>query len=160
MRIPFLLATLLLSFSCTVSKQTGTLSQFKGESVGCGNFIVHKLSEDGGQYISISVNANEVEFQDSYALVEAQYIEVRWRKFDGNISSFICSDITGDRPTLQIDQVAKTGSVSIKVSDAELKKKEREEAYNVTVILKDVVFDGLIIDYLQLKNVEVGWLPG
>lgn len=160
MRTIFLVSILILSFSCSVSKQTGAINPFQGERVGCGNFIVYKLSEDGSQYISISVNANEVEFKDSYALVEAESIEVRWRKFDGNISSFICSDISGDKPGLQINQIAKSGSISIKVSDEELKKKEKEEAYKVTLILKDIIFDGLTIDYLHLENIQVGWLPG
>ncbi len=146
--------------SCSVSKQTSSLNLFQGESAGCGNFIVYKLSTDGIQYISVSVNANEIEFEDSYAQVDAQDIEVRWKKFSGDISASICNDVIVDRPELLINQVAKTGSITITVIDSEQEKKENDQPYKVTVVLKNIVFENLTVDYLQLENVVVGWLPG
>jgi len=145
---------------CTVSKKTTAINPFQGDSAGCGNFIVYQLSEDGTQYISVSLNANEVKFEDSYALVDAESIEVIWRKFDGDIRRSICNDVIVEKPNQLIDQKARSGEISIKVSDIELKKKENEEAYRVTLILDDLIFNGLFIDYLTIENVVVGWLPG
>lgn len=160
MRNYLVLTLLLMIASCSVSKKTSTINPFQGDTVGCGNFIVFRLSEDGKQYISVSVNANEVEFEDSFALVDAKAVEVKWKKFAGDIRSAICNDVMGDKPSQLNDQVAKSGAVSIKINDEERRKKENNEAYKVTVVLKELIFEDLTVDYLQIENVVVGWLPG
>lgn len=151
---------LLIAVGCAVSKQTNAINPFQGEKVGCGNFIVYKLSEDKTQFISISLNASEIEFEDSFAKVDPQLIEIRWKKYDGDISPSLCNDLMMEKPELLNDQVSKSGNIEIRVNDSEKKKKDNNEPYKVTVTLENVVFQGLVIDYLQIQNVVVGWLPG
>ncbi|MEP1097530.1 MAG: hypothetical protein ABJG78_20605 [Cyclobacteriaceae bacterium] len=160
MRNYLTITILLIIVGCSVSKKTSAVNPFQGDTVGCGNFIVYRFSEDGDQYISVSFNANEVEFEDSFERINAQYIEVKWEKFAGDMRSAICNDVMGEKPNQLMDQIAKSGSVSIRVNEAEQKKKENNEAYKVTVTLKDLVFENLSVDYLQIENVVVGWLPG
>ena len=148
---------------CAVTKNTQPLHPFLGESVGCSNFIIYKLSEDNKQYVSIKIDGSAVEWQESqaYAIGKADILSVHYRKFDSVIHQVLCNDIMPVRmPKRLVEEMAKEGEVEIIISEEEREKASNYQGYKVTVVLKDVIFDSLLIDYLRIDNVYVGWLPG
>lgn len=148
--------------SCSVNKGTQSLHSFTGDSVGCGNFIVYKLSDDNKEYLSIAFNASTVEWEEvqAYVVGKTDILEVKRKKFDGPINTIICNDVMSEKPTELLEEVATEGTVEIYISELEKEKAERKEGYRINLILKKVVFDGVAVDYLKLENVYVGWLPG
>ncbi|MEQ9405549.1 MAG: hypothetical protein RIM99_18315 [Cyclobacteriaceae bacterium] len=157
-----ILLTLLIT-SCTVSQKTNAINPFSGDQVGCGNFIVYKLSEDGTQYISVALNAGSIELERSqtYNIQNSNdLLEVTWRQFEGDVSSSLCNDLRTKRPEESINLVSGSGTVNVRLSEEELEKARKGEAYKATLTLRKIVFEGLTVDYLQIENITVGWLPG
>ncbi len=154
--------TTLLIASCTVSKTTSPLHPFRGGQLGCGNFVVYKLTEDEKAYISVSYVASAYQFKEtqSFEISVGGGVKVRWKKFEESIRSSLCNDVrtVNLRPTL--DQTAESGSVEVRIDQNSLSMAEDDKPYEVTLVLKNIVFDGLVVDYLQIENVTVGWMPG
>ena len=135
---------------------------FTGHSIGCGDFIVYKLSEDNREYVSIAFNAKKAELRDfqAYGVGKTDILEVRRRKYREPISPAICNDVMVDKPELILEESPKEGVIEILVSEEERKKAMENKGYKVTIVLKKVLFEDSAIDYLRIENVFVGWLPG
>ncbi len=153
---------LLLLFGCAVNKGTKSIHVFKGDSIGCGDFIVYKLSEDNREYVSIAFNAKNVKLRDfqAYGVGKTDILEVKRRKYRESISASICNDVMVDKPELILDESPSEGVIEILISEEERKKASQNKGYNVTIVLKKVLFENSAIDYLRIENVFVGWLPG
>ncbi len=156
------LALIILSSACSVTKSTKSSHPFTGDSVGCGNFIVYKLSEDNTEYVSVAVNIRSIDLegQQAYAIGKADVVEVKRQKFAGKVNASLCNDVMIDMPKEELEEIATSGIVELKLNNAELKKAKNKEPYKATVVLKNVVFSSITIDYLYLENIYVGWLPG
>lgn len=148
--------------SCAVNKSTKTMHPYSGGSVGCGNFIVYKLTEDNTEFVSVVLDVNSIELEPSqaYAIGKADVVKVTRKKYAGAIGATLCNDVMVEKPRELLEEIAREGIVEIRVSEDERKKAEKKEAYKATVILKNVVFETMTIDYLRLENINVGWLPG
>lgn len=135
---------------------------FSGGSIGCGDFIAYKLSEDNSEYVSIIVDISMIELEQmqAYAIGKADVVQVTRKKFDGSIGESLCNDVMSDKPKELLSEVATQGVIELHVSEGEREKQKKDEPYKVTLILKKVVFSTMTIDYLRLENVNVGWLPG
>lgn len=153
---------LLLLAACTVSKSTNTVNPFNGKVVGCGNFIVYQLSGDNKEFISIALNAKEVELKANLGFVigRSEGIEVKWKKFSGDISNVLCNDAVGNRPERVHELTASGGTLNVSIEKDLLEQAKNGDPYKVSLILKNVVFEGLVVDYIEIKDVQVGWIPG
>lgn len=135
---------------------------YSGDSVGCGDFIVYKLTNDNKEYISVVIDMSAIELEErqSYAIAKAEIVNVNRKKFDGLIHTSLCNDVLVEKPEELLSESANEGVVELIVSELQREKKEKGEPYMVTIILKKVVFETMTIDYLRLGNIKVGWLPG
>ena len=158
-----LLVALIILTSCAVNKQTTSSNPFEGDQVGCGDFIIYKLSSDNKSYLSVAFNVKSVELttRQVYAIGKADVIEVAYKKYDSDISPMLCNDVMPTKPTKPVlDQVATSGTVEVLISDIDIEKAKRKEPYAVTLILKDVQIGEETIDYIRIDKTTVGWLPG
>lgn len=149
--------------SCTTTKTTKSINPFfKGEQVGCGSFIVYKLSEDKTQLISIAMNMQDMEIKSSqsYRLNSAETIEIKWKVYESDISATLCNDVMIEKPRKIKEMGTKSGTVELIIDEIEANKMKRKMPYIVTIVLKRVEFDEGFIHYLKIENVNVGWLPG
>lgn len=152
---------LILFSACAVNKASTTSHPFVGGQVGCGNFTIYKLSEDNTELISISLKANGLDLRESQAYsVEKSAIEVKRKKYANAIDASLCNDIMSEMPKLVSELIATDGLVEVRVTKENLEKYNANDAYRVTLIIKDLVFPDSKIDYLQIENVVVGWMPG
>src|SRR5690606_35689781 len=112
---------------CSVTKSTQSMHQFTGGEVGCGNFIVYKLTESNDEYVSIALNASELEFEEfqAYAIGKTEIMEVKHKKFDGPINQALCNDVMGKRPAEILEETATSGVVEILVSEVEREKAKK-----------------------------------
>jgi len=135
---------------------------FKGGAVGCGDFIIYKLTEDNNGYVSIIFDMSVIELQamQAYAIGKTDILNITRKTFDGPIHAALCNDVMGERPNELLSENAISGVFELRVSEIQRKNKERGEPYRVTVILKNIAFSTMTIDYLRLEDVTVGWLPG
>lgn len=156
------LVLLIACLSCTASKQTKTIHPFTGDAVGCGQFIVYKLTESNDEYVSISFDVGSVLLQrlQSYAIDKAQVVTVKRKRFEAPIHDTLCNDVRREKPQKSFEEAAKEGIVEIYLSDIDIERAKNKESYYVTVVLKNVIFDSISIDYLRLEKIYVGWLPG
>lgn len=157
------LSLIALIVSCSVTKSTKTLHPFSGDSIGCGNFIAYKLSEDNNEYVSVIVDVSSIELEDrqSYGIGKTEIVKVTRKKYEGAISASLCNDVMmADKPKELLEEVATEGIIELIVGEGEQEKAKKNEPYKATIILKNVVFESMTIDYLRLDNVNVGWLPG
>lgn len=147
---------------CAVNKGTKSIHVFKGDAIGCGDFIVYKLSDDNKEYISIAFNAKNVELRDfqAYGVGKTDIMEVKRRKYKEPISASICNDVMVDKPELVLEESPKQGVIEILISEENREKARKNQGYNVTIVLKKILFENSAIDYLRIENVYVGWLPG
>jgi hypothetical protein len=147
--------------SCTVNKAKKSANIFSGDQIGCGDFIIYKLSKDNAEYISIAFNSNEIEYKDSqsYGIGKANILEVRRAKFDGAIHETLCSDVIVSKPKELINEVALSGLIGINLTANDMEKAKNKEPYFVTLSLRNVIFENYSIEYLRIENVKVGWLP-
>lgn len=145
-----------------MSKSTNSVNPFDGDVVGCGNFIVYKLSENDQEFISIALHASSVELRSnqSYGVGKSEALEIKWKKFDGDVSPTLCNDVAGVRPTKTLERAAKSGVLNVRIDKISLEKSKTGAPYKVTLVLKNVVFDGLVVDYLEIQDAQVGWIPG
>lgn len=147
---------------CSVTKSTKNIHPFSGNSVGCGNFIIYKLSEDNNEYVSVVVDVSSIELKETqiYSVGRAAVVNVTRKKYASSIDASLCNDVLMDKPRELLKEIAMEGTVEVIVTDYQLEKAEKKEPYEVTVILKKVVFETMSIDYLRIENINVGWLPG
>lgn len=160
--LPKLLLIFLIS-SCSVSKSIKTIHPYSGNSIGCGNFIIYKLAENNSEYVSVVVDISSIELEpkQSYGIGKSEVIKVTRKKYEGDISTTLCNDVMPEkRPKEILEEIASEGIVELLVNEAELEKANKNEPYKATVILRNVVFETVSIDYLRLENINVGWLPG
>lgn len=153
----------LLLAGCTVRQTISTINPFSnGDQVGCGNFIIYKLSQDGKEYVSVALNATGLELAEiqTFYIGRDDLLEVKWKKFESDVRKMLCNDVLGRRPETISDWLAQSGSVTLKLSGQDLEKSKRREAFNVSLILKKVAFEGTSVDYLSIENVTIGWIPG
>lgn len=153
---------LILLSACTVSKSTNTINPFRGDVAGCGNFIVYKLSEDGNQFISVALHAASIELgaSQTFSIGRSEAVEIKWKKFEGDVGATLCNDVVGQRPRRIYDFTATSGTLNVQIDEVELVKVKAGDPYNVNLLLKNVVFDSLVVDYLEIKDAKVGWIPG
>jgi len=130
--------------------------------MGCGDFIVYKLTNDNKEYISVAFNAKNVELQDfqAYGIGLTDIMEVKRRKYKEPISASLCNDVMLDKPELIYEESPTQGTVEILVSSEEREKAKKNQGYRVTIVFKKVLFESSVIDYLRIEDVFVGWLPG
>ncbi|GAB4246639.1 MAG: hypothetical protein Tsb0034_25650 [Ekhidna sp.] len=152
----------LLFTACSVNKQTVSMHPFAGKQIGCGNFIVYKLTESEDEFVSVAFNAASVELSthQAYAIGKAEVVEVKRKKYAAPIAATLCNDVMEEKPDELQEEVATEGVVEVLLSDVELQKAKKSQEYRATVILKRVTFESVTIDYLRIENVFVGWLPG
>ncbi|MEQ9466633.1 MAG: hypothetical protein RLN88_04425 [Ekhidna sp.] len=159
----FIILIAAISFSaCSVTKSTQSMHPFDGGSVGCGNFIVYKLSGDNQEYVSVVLDVTSIELQkmQAYSVDKAEVVKVKRKKYDGPINASLCNDVMMQKPNELLEEVAIDGIVEVYVDLLEKEKAEKKEPYKVTIVLKKIVFETMTIDYLRLENINVGWLPG
>lgn len=135
-----------------------SVNRFTGTQAGCGHMIVYKLTENNTEYISMALNTKGLKLTNSqtYWIGKEDFLEVKWKVFNRDIQNSICNEGLDRRPRPSINLAATSGIVKIQVSDEDLIKSRRKESYIVTVELRNIVFEGLTVDYLRLENVQVG----
>lgn len=138
------------------------MHSYTGAEVGCGNFIVYKLTLDNKEFVSIAFNSATVQWVDSqsFAVGKADVLEIKRKVYAGEIHQSLCNDIMMEKPEKLIEEVATSGIVEVLTSENERAKANKKEPYKVTIILKNVTFSEITIDYLRIENIHVGWLPG
>lgn len=148
--------------ACAVNKSTKTLHDFTGSSIGCGNFIVYKLTKSNDEFISIKIDVSAIELEkmQAYGVGKTDFVNVVRRKYAGAVNSTLCNDVMTPKPELLLEEIGNSGIVELRISDTELEKANNNDGYHATLILKNIVFETQVIDYLQIENVYVGWLPG
>ena len=157
----FLITCLILS-GCAVTKGTKSLHSFDGDSLGCGDFIVYKLTKDNKEYISVAFSAKNVELREfqAYGIGKTDIMQVKRRKYKEPIIASLCNDVMEQKPELLVEESPIQGTVEIIVSAEEREKAKKNQEYRVTVVFKKVIFEDSAIDYLRIEDVYVGWLPG
>lgn len=162
MRSSLLITAIVFFVSCSVTKPTKVTHPYTGKQLGCGDFIVYKLTDNGNELVSVSLTIDKISLQTSqvYGIGKTDVLEVKRKKYSGAIDASLCNDVMTEKPIKEVDEIASSGIVEVLLSTAEIEKAKRNEPYLVTVTLKNVVFEGLEIDYLKIENVNVGWLPG
>ncbi len=157
-----ILVTCIIGFGCAVNKSTKTMHPYSGNSAGCGNFIVYKLTDDETEFVSIKVDISKIDLEKSqvYAIGKAEVVSINRKKYGASIGSSICNDVMIDPPKLLLEETANDGLVELTLTEENLVKAKNNQPYRVTVILKNVIFKSIAVDYLQFDNVYVGWLPG
>ena len=158
----FDLLLILAIASCSVTKSTKSMHPYSGGSVGCGNFIVYKLTEDNKEYVSVVVDVLSIELESmqTYAIGKADVIKVSRKKYDGVIDAALCNDVMANKPKKLFEEEATSGQVELILNKVEMEKAKKNEPYRATIVLKKIVFESTSIDYLRLENINVGWLPG
>ncbi|MEM6643049.1 MAG: hypothetical protein AAF616_08730 [Bacteroidota bacterium] len=159
---PFFIALALVSMSCSITKKTARTHSYEGDAIGCGNFIVYKLSEDNREYLSIALNAKNIEFTDfqAFGVGKTDVMEVKRRVYDESISASLCNDVMFEKPELLKEESPSQGIIELIVSQEEREKAQNGQGYRVTLVLKKVLFEEVLVDYLRIEDVFVGWLPG
>lgn len=159
----FTIAIIFLSIcGCTVNKSTKSINPYSGGAVGCGNFIVYKLSEDKASYLSVRLDVGAIELVEfqAYVIGKADVVQVLRKKFAGAIDASLCNDVMPDKPEKLIEEEATAGILEVRVDKEELEKAKIKEGYRVRLTLKKMVFENQTVDYLVIDDVYVGWLPG
>ncbi|MEO9485064.1 MAG: hypothetical protein ABJG47_16510 [Ekhidna sp.] len=158
--VTLLLAVILIG--CSVTKTTNNIHPFSGDSMGCGNFIVYQLSEDNSEYVSIVVDVSSIDLEEMqvYNVSKADVVRVTRKKYASAVNASLCNDVMMDKPKELLEEIASEGVVEVFVTNYQLEKAENKEPYNVTIVLKKVIFETISIDYLRIENINVGWLPG
>ena len=149
--------------SCSVTKNTKTIHPFSGDAIGCGNFIAYKLTDDNSEYVSVKVDVPTIELQKKqmYGVGIADAITIVRKKYDGPINAALCNDlIPSTFPKELVNETATEGLLELILSESEIEKAKNKEPYKATLILKNVVFETVTIDYLRLEDISVGWFPG
>lgn len=161
-RLIYSIALLFFATSCSVTKNTNTVHQFTGDSIGCGSFIVYQLSDDNTEFISVALNVGEVELRknQTYRIGKANVIEVKRKRYSESIASNLCNDVRNNSPRELLSETATSGLVEVLISDENLRLAKEQNSYQVSIVLKNVIFEGVQIDYLKIENINVGWLPG
>ena len=162
MKKQFILLVVVLVSACTVNKSTNSMHPYNGDTIGCGDFVVYKLTKDNKEYISIVVDMSSIELEErqAYAIGKADVVNVTRKKFNGPIHTALCNDVMSERPEEVLTESADGGVVEVIVGELQQEKKEKGEPYTVTLVLKKVTFETSTIDYLRMDDVNVGWLPG
>ncbi len=156
---------LIVSFvlvGCSVTRTSKPIHPYQGNSIGCGNFIVYKLTEDNTGYVSIAFNTKSVELEkfQAYGVGKTDILEIKKKQYKGSISASICNDVMIEKPDLILEESPRQGVLEIIIAEDELEKAKNNKGYKVTIVLKKVLFEKSIIDYLRIEDVYVGWLPG
>lgn len=157
------LILMLLIAGCSVTKNTKTLHPFSGDSIGCGNFTVFKLTEDNMEYVAVTVDIPSIELisKQAYGIGKTDLVKVVRKKYDGAINETLCNDIMpASFPKEMLMETAEEGLVEVIVTKADQEKAANNQPYKATVVLRNVVFETVSIDYLRFENINVGWLPG
>ena len=162
MKIHYYVVICIAFLGCAVNKKTQAFHAYRGDAVGCGNFIVYQLTDDNTEYVSVAFNAAEVEFNDfqAYGVGKTDVMQVRRLKYKGPIIASLCNDVMFEKPELLIEEAPTQGTIEILISAEERAKAKKNQGYRVTVVFKKVVFEDSSIDYLRIEDVYVGWLPG
>ena len=157
-----ILLSLVLGTSCAVNTGTKTIHPYSGGSTACGNFVVYKLTEDETEFVSLKVDMSSIDLvkTQTYGIGKAEVVSVFRKKYASSVSASLCNDVMIDKPELLLEEAASNGLVELSLTAENLKKAKNKQPYHVTVIFKDVIFESMVIDYLQLDNVIVGFLPG
>lgn len=162
MKAIYTLLMIIILSACAVNKPSKSIHPYHGDAIGCGNLIVYKLTEDNTGFLSIAFSANEVKWEDRqvYAISKADIVEVKISKYDAPVHQTLCNDLMVDKQKLLAEEYATEGILEVLVAESEQEKSGKKEGYKVTLILKNVIFQNQVIDYLRLEDVYVGWLPG
>lgn len=158
----FISCLIIIGTACAVTQNTRSMHPYEGDSIGCGDFIIYKLTDDNSEYVSVIIDMSAIELENmqAYVIGKAEVVKVSRKKFTGPINASLCNDVMSQKPDELLEEIASDGIVELHVSDGQQLEKKKGNPYTVTVILKKVVFPGMTIDYLRLENVNVGWLPG
>ncbi len=157
------LTLVLVIASCSVTKNTQKMHPFSGDSIGCGNFTVFKLTENNAEYVSISVDVSSIELvsKQAYGIGKTDIVKVVRKKYYAAINETLCNDVMPSTfPKELLTEIAKEGMVEVILTKADQEKAMNKQPYKATVVLRNVVFETISVDYLRLENINVGWLPG
>ena len=153
---------ILISLGCSVRIKTKEIHPYIGDSVGCGSFIIYKLSADDTEYLSVIIDATFIEWENkqTYSIAKANVVYVSRKKYEKSIAASLCNDVMVEKPKLLLTEDATEGISELIISDENIEKAKKNQAYQVSVVLKNISFETLFLDYLYLEKITVGWLPG
>lgn len=155
----FLYIFLPLLVACSVAKPEG--GQF-GDSVGCGNFQVFLVSDDGRAYVRLALKASEFGLQreNIFDLDLDQSMDVQFFEYDASVRHLLCNDVRGSKPEVLQTSVAAKGRIVVRMTEENLKLYSQSQSYRVDIELDGILFEnGKRIDHSEYQ-VIVGWLPG
>lgn len=159
----------------TKSRASSPTLVYEAESRGCGDFFVYKLNENRTEGISVSVDraAKLVGISTesmTFDIASTDGLKVEILIDSKNVSQFYCDDAI-DASIKPARWIAQSGTAIITASKDNLfrffeARPPIEESYSVTVILKNVEFQGtdgartIKLDELIFEDVPVGGIIG
>jgi hypothetical protein len=162
--ICFLLGLFLVATACNNEQKNVNLN-FLPNSSGCGSFLVFKLNDTYDMAIAVSGNREKLNLsttEQSFDLSSVSNLRVEIEQYQG--TSGYCNDVIGGKI---LDMwTGKSGKVKIRstqdYTDAE---PQIDATYKIDVSIENVSLENskgekLSIDFLDFKDVYVGWLPG
>ena len=172
-QIIYLIAFLVLATSCEKEKEPENLSKLFSsvESSGCGSFTVYKLNEKENMAIAVlgyntdlDISTTEQTFDLSQMNPDVLRVEVI-KTTQG--MHYYCNDVIEVDDEILDKWTSTKGKVSIRITDDYANNPPQFciDTYRVDVRIENVYLenskgDKVFVEYLEFKDVIVGWCPG
>lgn len=144
---------------------------FMDEAFGCSSFMVYRINNKDDLSIAVignrhSLNLNSSEQGFNLSNVNGGDLKVEVRQFSKNAKLFYCNDVPSEAGDVISTWTSTQGSVMASIAQDSLWVNQiGDYEYKISLTIQDVQLKnekGMIIcvNYLEFKDVYVGWLPG
>jgi hypothetical protein len=144
---------------------------FTNESFGCASFIVYKANDKNDATVAVigdrqNLNLNSIEQTFKLSNMSVSDLQVEVRQFSDNGKYYYCNDVPSEAGEILSTWTGTEGTVKIRITQDSLWINQiGDYEYKINVIIEDVTLKNeygkkISIDYLEFKEVYVGWLPG
>ena len=152
---------LFLLCSCVTNRNLSS-HPYSGSTIGCGSFTVYKLTQMNKGFLSVRYTGDyeSLSQESSIDLSKTQLFTVQNKFYDGSIKELLCNDVLINPPIELSNEEAIAGELSISMTKEDFQSMKSGRPYEISVRLKNIQFESGVIEYIELENVLVGWLPG
>ena len=144
--------------------------KFTNEARGCGSFMVYKLNDSHNETIFVSGARKDLKIttkKKAFKLENnSEHLKVEVKRFNGDASGYYCNDILDENLKVISTWKGTKGTVEIQIVRDRITTDSRQRpTYTINVTLKNIELKNkngkkIFIDYIEFKNVYVGWWPG
>jgi hypothetical protein len=91
------------------------VTPFDGDSIGCGNFSIYQLSEDGTKYLQINMDVSKLDLSESQEYFVGDSLEIKWREFNADVRQAICNDVAYKKSKPEVEKLANSGIINLMI---------------------------------------------